>query len=62
MNMKSGNIVAEGGTLYYRTIGEGKPIIFLHGGPGTPHGYLVDYFFTLSDNYQLIFFDQRGFL
>jgi len=39
---------------------EGEPIIFLHGGPGLSHNYLLPYFDELAANYQLIFYDQRG--
>jgi proline iminopeptidase len=48
-------------TLYYEEVGnpEGKPIIFLHGGPGG--GLVPEYrrFFD-PDFYRVILFDQRG--
>lgn len=41
-------------------MGDGDPILFLHGGPGLFHDYLAESFKTLSSEYRLIFFDQRG--
>lgn len=49
-----------GTSLYVRTIGEGTPIIFLHGGPGMEHAYFLPQMDALSEKYQLIYFDQRG--
>jgi len=46
--------------LYTKTIGNGRPIIVLHGGPGLDHSYLLPQMGKLSDNYKLIFYDQRA--
>lgn len=49
--------------LYVKEAGSGTPIVFLHGGWGQEHSYLAEYFlrhFNLSDDYRLIFYDQRG--
>lgn len=46
--------------LYYRTIGRGEPILFLHGGPALPHGYLLPWVEPLARRHRLILFDQRG--
>ncbi len=46
--------------LFTKKIGSGDPVLFLHGGPGLFHDYLVQPFRQLSSNYELIFFDQRG--
>ena len=49
--------------LYVREIGKGtEPIIILHGGWGGEHSGLVDAFDFLTDDYRLIFYDQRGSL
>jgi proline iminopeptidase len=32
----------------------------LHGGPGAHHDYLLPQFLELSDEYELVFYDQRG--
>jgi len=46
--------------LFTKKIGSGDPVLFLHGGPGLFHDYLVQPFKQLSSNHELIFFDQRG--
>ncbi len=46
--------------LYYREIGEGQPIIILHGGPDFDHTYLLPNLDRLSDSFRLIYYDQRG--
>ncbi len=48
------------GELYYRDIGQGRPIIVLHGGPDFDHCYLLPDLDRLSDSYRLIYYDQRG--
>lgn len=49
-----------GTRLYYQTIGAGKPIIFLHGGPGGSHRYFLPHVQPLAGEYQLLLYDQRG--
>ncbi|MEK7729451.1 MAG: alpha/beta fold hydrolase [candidate division KSB1 bacterium] len=49
-----------GVTLYYKIIGEGEPIVILHGGPGLDHSYFLPQMEKLAKNYKLIFFDQRA--
>ena len=48
-------------TLYYEQVGnpQGKPVVFLHGGPGG--GVTHDYrrYFN-PDKWRVILFDQRG--
>jgi proline iminopeptidase len=46
--------------IFVKVIGEGTPIIFLHGGPGGEHRFFLPHLEPLSKQYQLIFFDQRG--
>ncbi len=48
-----------GTEIFYKTMGEGEPVIIVHGGPVLEHGYLVPYLKPLTTNYELIFFDQR---
>lgn len=36
------------------------PLLVLHGGPGAHHDYLLPQLLALSDEYELIFYDQRG--
>lgn len=46
--------------LYYRDLGQGQPIIVIHGGPDFDHTYLLPDMDRLSDSYRLIYYDQRG--
>lgn len=47
-------------SLYSREIGQGTPIIVLHGGPDFDHSYLLPELDRLSDSFRLIYYDQRG--
>lgn len=49
-----------GKSLYVYIMGEGEPIIFLHGGPGGSHEYFLPNMTPLAEHYQLIFYDQSG--
>jgi pimeloyl-ACP methyl ester carboxylesterase len=49
-----------GADLYSREIGQGTPIIVLHGGPDFDHSYLIPDLDRLSDSFRLIYYDQRG--
>lgn len=54
-------IPVAGAELYCKIIGEGRPILFIHGGPGLVHNYFLPYMESLLPyGYQLIFYDQRG--
>lgn len=46
--------------IFTKELGKGEPLIIVHGGPGLAHDYLYEPFKQLSDNYKLIFYDQRG--
>jgi len=53
--------VPVGGTsLYVRTLGKGRPVIVLHGGPDFDHSYLLPALDRFSDAFHLIYYDQRG--
>lgn len=47
-------------SLYCREIGQGRPIIVLHGGPDFDHSYLLPDLDRLADVFRLIYYDQRG--
>jgi len=49
-----------GTKLYYKSIGEGDPILIVHGGPGLEHSYFLPYLNELAKKHKLIFFDMRG--
>ena len=55
-----GLIKVNGTDLFYKTIGEGEPMIVVHGGPGLDHSYLLPQMEILASQYQLIFYDQRA--
>src|SRR5688572_22609042 len=58
--IREGYIPVEKAGLYYREIGQGQPIIVLHGGPSFDHNYLLPDMDRLSDSFRLIYYDQRG--
>jgi proline iminopeptidase len=57
---RESRIPVGGAELYSREIGQGTPIIVLHGGPDFDHSYLLPELDRLSDSYHLIYYDQRG--
>jgi proline iminopeptidase len=46
--------------LYCRVVGEGPPIVVLHGGPDFDHTYLLPELDRLADVCRLVYYDQRG--
>jgi proline iminopeptidase len=55
-----GHVRTDSARLYYRTVGEGRPIIVLHGGPDFDHHYLLPEMDRLADSFRLVYYDQRG--
>ena len=53
-------ITVGGPPLYARVIGNGQPLIVLHGGPDFDHKYLLPELDNLANAYRLIYYDQRG--
>src|SRR5437667_3047988 len=47
-------------SLYSREIGQGQPIVVLHGGPDFDHSYLLPDMDRLSDSFRLLYYDQRA--
>jgi len=58
--IEKGYKIINGVRLYYETIGEGVPIVIVHGGPGLDHSYLLPQMGELAKGYKLIFYDQRA--
>ena len=46
--------------LFERRVGEGPPVIVLHGGPGAHYDYLLPAFDELAVGRTLVYYDQRG--
>lgn len=54
------SVPTDGASLYARTIGKGRPVIVLHGGPDFDQAYLLPEMDRLADAFRLIYYDQRG--
>jgi len=57
--VEEGMANVNGVELYYKIIGEGEPVVILHGGPGFDHNYMLP-MRELADGYRIIFYDQRA--
>jgi len=57
---ETGTIENAGATVQYRTIGKGQPLMLINGGPGYSSRHFTGIAETLSKNYRVILFDQRG--
>jgi proline iminopeptidase len=57
---RQGYVPVDRAQLHYREIGQGQPIIVLHGGPAFDHTYLLPDLDRLADAARLIYYDQRG--
>jgi proline iminopeptidase len=55
-----GYVKINGSDVYYKTMGAGSPIVFIHGGPVLDHSYLLPPMAELARDHQLIFYDQRA--
>jgi len=49
-----------GSQLYVKAVGEGDPVLVIHGGPGWDHSIFLPHVQPLSSDFRLIFFDQRA--
>jgi proline iminopeptidase len=58
--VEEGYISVDNSLLYYKTIGNGEPLIVLHGGPGFDHQTLMPYVGELERDIKVILYDQRG--
>lgn len=53
-------VKADGAELFCQFDGKGDPLVVIHGGPGLSQDYLLPQMARLSENYFVIFYDQRG--
>ena len=60
LNPTESRIKVDNTSLYVRVVGKGQPVIVLHGGPDFDHSYLLPDLDRLSDQFRLIYYDQRG--
>jgi proline iminopeptidase len=60
LDLSESRIPVGKGSLYVRAIGQGQPLIVLHGGPDFDHRYLLPDLDRLKDAFRLIYYDQRG--
>lgn len=58
--VKEDFVSVKNGKIFYRTAGNGVPLIVLHGGPGLSQDYLLPQLYKLAENNLVIFYDQRG--
>lgn len=59
--LSRGRYVSAGDTrLFVLELGEGYPVIALHGGPGLDHTVFRPWLDPLADRFRLIYVDQRG--
>ena len=49
-----------GCALFHERLGSGPPVIFVHGGPCMDHTSFRPWLDPLADDFELIFYDQRG--
>jgi proline iminopeptidase len=58
--LQDGFVDAHGVLIYYQTLGQGTPLLIVHGGPGASHDYFLPYLPPLARHHKLIFIDERG--
>jgi pimeloyl-ACP methyl ester carboxylesterase len=52
--------LSDGGSLFVKELGDGFPLIVLHGGPGMDHTMFRPYLDPLADDFRVLYVDQRG--
>jgi proline iminopeptidase len=57
---RQGLLSLETARIFYEVVGEGDPIIVIHGGPGLDHSYLQPGLDALAIRNTLVYYDQRG--
>jgi proline iminopeptidase len=60
MEARAGFLTAGNARLHFRDIGEGPPIVVLHGGPDFNYDYLLPELDCLAERFRLVYYDQRG--
>ncbi|MHC4488649.1 MAG: proline iminopeptidase-family hydrolase [Planctomycetota bacterium] len=57
--IQEGFVQTNDARLYYKIIGEGEPVVILHGGPGGDHNLMLP-MQELASDYKVVFYDQRA--
>jgi len=52
--------LADGVSLFVEELGEGFPVVVLHGGPGFDHSMFRPWLDPLADEFRLLYVDERG--
>jgi len=52
--------LSDGVSLFVHEVGEGFPVIVLHGGPGLDHTHMSPWLDPLGDEVRLLYVDERG--
>jgi proline iminopeptidase len=58
--IQEGFVDVQGVLIYYKSFGNGPPLLILHGGPGASHDYFLPHLIPLARNNRLVFIDERG--
>jgi len=58
--LQDGFVDAHGVLIYYQTLGQGTPLLIVHGGPGASHDYFLPYLLPLARHHKVVFIDERG--
>lgn len=58
--LQEGFVDSHGALIYYKSVGQGAPLVIVHGGPGASHEYFLPHLLPLMRTSRLIFIDERG--
>lgn len=58
--LQEGFVDSQGALIYYQIVGQGAPLVIIHGGPGASHDYFLPYLLPLMRSNKLVFIDERG--
>ena len=53
-------VMVNGHRLWYRSVGQGTPLLLIPGGPGISHTYFYPSFERFADKFRVIYFDAFG--
>lgn len=60
VRVRQGLMSLDDARIFYEVVGEGTPILVVHGGPGLDHAYLRPGLDVLAPHGALAYYDQRG--